>query len=153
FLQGDALWQAAERGEWSNGLAAAAMATELGSEHPLVKHLQSGGKSKLDEPQPMHAILVDYRDGLRGVALKVGNSAIRWNFACQPEGDAAPRATRFHVGPCQNRNLFKALSHAIQTFFRQGTPPYPVERTLLTSGILDAAMDARLAGKPLDTPW
>jgi hypothetical protein len=50
--------------------------------------------------------------------------------------------------------LFKALSHAIQTFFREGNAPYPVERTLLVSGILDAAMDSRIAGdKPLDTPW
>jgi hypothetical protein len=56
------------------------------------------------------------------------------------------------VGPWQNRNLFKALSHAIQTHFRQRQAPYPVERTLLTTGILDAAMDARLAGQPVDTP-
>ena len=87
-----------------------------------------------------------------GTTYKVGDSGIRWNFACQLAGEAKPRATAYYVGPWQNRNLFKALSHAIQVFFRQGKSPYPVERTLLTSGILDAAMDARLAGQAVDTP-
>ncbi len=45
------------------------------------------------------------------------------------------------------------LSHAIQTHFRQGQAPYPVERTLLTTGVLDAAMDSRLAsGRLIQTP-
>lgn len=49
--------------------------------------------------------------------------------------------------------MFKALSHAIQTHFRQRRAPYPVERTLLVTGALDAAMDSRLAGgTPVDTP-
>lgn len=52
-------------------------------------------------------------------------------------------ATAFNVGPWQNRNLFKALSHAIQHHFRTGRAPYPVERTLLVSGVLAAAMQAR----------
>ena len=65
----------------------------------------------------------------------------------------APLATSFHVGPWQNRNLFKALAHAIQTNFRERRPPYPVERTLLTTGALAAAMDSRFEGnRPLDTP-
>ena len=67
-------------------------------------------------------------------------------------GEKGPRATRFYVGPWDNRNLFKALSHAIQTHFRDRRPPYPVERTLLTTGTLAAAMDSRAAGKPLETP-
>ena len=45
-----------------------------------------------------------------------------------------------------DRYLFKALAHAIQTHFREGRAPYPVERTLMTTGILDAAMDSRIRG-------
>jgi hypothetical protein len=152
FLAGPEMWKAAERGAWSTELAAAAMTAELGSNHELVAWLRSGGKQAPNQETPIHGIMIDYRDGLPGVALKVGNSGIRWNFACQLAGESQPRATSFHVGPWQNRNLFKALSHAIQAHFRQGKSPYPVERTLLTSGILDAAMDSRLAGKPVDTP-
>lgn len=153
FLIGEPLWQAAAAGAWSPDLAAAAMAAEVGTDHPIVRFLKSRGKAAADKPVPMHGILVNYRDGLRAIALKVGDDGIRWNFACQLEGEKEPRATMFNVGPWQNRNLFKALSHAIQTHFRQRKSPYPVERTLLTSGILDAAMDSRAAdGKLLDTP-
>jgi hypothetical protein len=84
--------------------------------------------------------------------LKVGRSATRWNFACTLRGDPRPHATRFHVGPWQNRNLFKALAHAIQHHFRTGAAPYPVERTLLVSGVLDASMHSRAAGEVVKTP-
>jgi hypothetical protein len=153
FIEGDPLWKAAEDGRWSADLAAAAMTAEVGPDHELTRLFQSRGKAVTREPVAIHGIVVDYRDGLRGMAMKVGNHGIRWNFACQIAGESAPRATSFYVGPWNNRNLFKALSHAIQTHFRQRKPPYPVERTLLTSGILDAAMDSRLAGgKPIETP-
>jgi hypothetical protein len=146
FLEGEPMWKAAAEGRWSSDLAAAAMAAEVGPDHELVRLFRSRGKTATATPEVIHAIIVDYRDGLRGVAMKVGNNGIRWNFACQLAGETKPLATMFHVGPWQNRNLFKALSHAIQAHFRDGRAPYPVERTLLTTGILDAAMDSRVAG-------
>ncbi len=153
FLEGEPLWRAAEAGAWSADLAAVAMAAEVGPDHELTRLLQSRGKATTDKPTTVHAILVQYRDGLRGVAMKVGDQGTRWNFACRVAGETAPRSTAFYVGVWQNRNLFKALAHAIQTHFRQKKPPYPVERTLLTTGMLDAAMDSRLAGgRPIDTP-
>jgi len=50
-------------------------------------------------------------------------------------------------------NFFSALDHHCETMFLTGKPPYPVERTLLTSGVLSAAVDL-LASKQtrLDTP-
>jgi hypothetical protein len=149
FLEGEELWRRADRGEWSTELADAAMRTELGSTSPGVREL-----AKTPRFAGHHGILVTYRDGLKALVLKFGDDGIRWNFACQVAGEKAPRATRFHVGPWQNRNLFKALSHAIQLHFRERRSPYPVERTLLVSGVLSAAMDSRFAGaKPIDSPW
>ena len=102
-------------------------------------------------PAP-HALLLEYRDGFRATVLKVGSSSTRWNFACRLKGEAKPRASAFYVGPWQNRNLFKGLAHAIQHHFQHGKAPYPVERTLLVTGVLEAAMRSRKAGKPVDTP-
>jgi len=145
FLQGDALWQAAEQGRWSIPLAEAAMATELGRSVPLreVRGVREGAA---------HGILLTYRDGLRGTVLKLGSGTTRWNFACKLAGDPRPRATHFYTGPWGNRNLFQALSHAIQHHFREGRAPYPVERTLLTTGLVAAAMQSRADGRRLETP-
>ncbi len=150
FLEGDALWQAADAGLWSPALAEAAMAAELGEELvPLRKLLQRGPF----QGQPPHGILLTYKDGLRGLVLRIGSSSTRWNFACRLAGSDKPLATHFYVGPWENRNLFKALSHAIQWHFQHGHAPYPVERTLMTTGILDAAMDSRIdSGHPVKTP-
>jgi len=153
FLEAPALFAAAKEGRWSTELAAAAMAAELGADHEITRYVASGGTTPTSGPVPMHGILVEYRDGLRAAALVAGSSAMRWNFACRLKGEDKPRATAYYVGPWQNRNLFKALSHAIQAHFRDKRAPYPVERTLLTTGVLDAAMDSRVAGgKLLDTP-
>ena len=100
-----------------------------------------------------HAIRLTYSDGFKATVVKNGSSSDRWNFACQLKGESSPRACMFFNGPWGNRCLFKALSHAIQHLFRTGVPPYPVERTLLVSGTLDAAMRSHhQAGAAIDTP-
>jgi hypothetical protein len=150
FLEGEALWNAAEAGRWSIALADAAMAAELGDGQPTLRELVS---QPPHNGQPIHGILIEHADGLRAAMLRVGASGIRWNAALQVEGEPAPRATSFHVGPWQNRCLFKALAHAIQTCFREHATPYPVERTLLTTGVLAAAVDSHFGGNALiETP-
>jgi hypothetical protein len=100
-----------------------------------------------------HALLVTYRDGMRGTVLAVGSSPDRWNFACRIGDDATPRATAFFNSPWGNRGLFKALSHAAQRLFIDRREPFPAERTLLTTGMTAAAVHARRApGGAVDTP-
>ena len=107
-----------------------------------------------EPPEAPHGIRVTYKDGLKGLVLRIGRDSTRWNFACRLKGDPKTHATSFYVGPWENRCLFKALSHAIQHHFIHGEAPYPVERTLLVSGVMDAAMHARQKQqeKALDTP-
>lgn len=150
LLEGDAVWKAADEGRWTYSLATAAMQAETGQD--------VGNLAEFIEPSdgmkhPVHAILIKYRDGLRATVLRIGKSSTRWNFACRLAGTPEPLATSFNVGPWENRNLFKALSHAIQTHIRQKRAPYPVERTHLVTGLLTAAMDSRFENqKRLPTP-
>jgi hypothetical protein len=151
FFDGDRLWKAADEGRWSPELADAARATDPDPDRPgsLREVVRAGGFKR-----KIYGILVTYKDGLRGVVLNAARDSTNWHFACKIAGDPSPRATSFYVGPWENRNLFKALAHAIQDFFRDHRAPFPIERTLLTTCALDAAMDSRSRGqKPVTTPY
>lgn len=150
WLEGDAVWQAAKDGRWTYNLAAAAMRAQTGKEVGKLEEYVEPGDGK---HHPPHGFLIKYRDGFRATVLRLGSAANRWCFACRVKGKPEPLATSFYVGPWQNRNLFKALSHAIQTFIREKQSPYPVERTTLVTGMLAAAMDSRFNNhKPVETP-
>jgi len=73
-------------------------------------------------------------------------------FSCKLAGEQRPRATSYYVGPWGNRNLFMALSNAVQQFIVRRESPYPVERTLLTTGMVEAAVRSRAQnGRRIDT--
>jgi hypothetical protein len=145
FLPGEALFRAARRGRWSLDLARAAMRVEFGDQMPDITQ-------PINRIEPW-GILLTYRDGTKGTVLRLGgSSATRWHFACKLAGERTPRVTSHHVGPWRNRCLFMALSHAIQHFFVTRVAPYPVERTLLTTGALEAAVRSRSEHRGLDTP-
>jgi hypothetical protein len=146
YVDGQAFWRAGETGAFSWELVKAALETETGPIHGDIKELL---QTKAWQGQPPHAILIRYKDGLNGAVLRLGASGIRWNFACRLVGDPKPKATRFHVGPWNNRNLFKAFSHAIQHLCVTGQPAYPWERTELTTLTLHEAVESRAAGGTL----
>ena len=147
FLAGDALFDAARRGRWSLLLAQAALAAEFPKNTPAIRRPIPGERAV--EP---HGLLITYRDGFRATMLKIGASSSRWSFACKFGKDDRLHATRFYNGPYGNRCFFMALSHAIQDHFVQRRAPYPIERTLLTTGLTEALMMSRAAGSLLETP-
>jgi hypothetical protein len=131
-LNRERMLAAAKEGRWSLQLASAAMKaeTDFNSQPPLEDPFAA-----LD-----HGFLIDYKDGTRGIVLAIGGGGLRWNFAARLKGDPSPQAFHHYGGPWSNRSLFRALSHAMQLMFVTGKPPYSVERTLLTTGSLDACM-------------
>jgi hypothetical protein len=150
LLEGEDVWKAAEEGRWSYSLASAAMQAAEGKD---VGSLRDFVEPANGTKQGVHAILIKYTDGLRATVLRIGASATRWAFACRVKGQADPLATSFYVGPWQNRNLFKALSHAIQSYILTGRAPYSVERTYLVTGMVAAVMDSKFEkNRPVSTP-
>lgn len=136
YLGHEALWQAAQAGTWSPSLVLAALKTD-----PTLKVTEADLRAFTT-----WGLQLRYRDGLKGMVVKTLGNGTRWHFACRVQGEQQARATSFNAGPWQNRCLFKALSHAIQAHFHQGKAPYPIERTLLTTGMVEAGVESHHRG-------
>jgi len=162
LLHGETLQKALRSGRISQTLVNAAMQAEKAANKKRQPYPNTGkakrpprprNTPKPKRPKGRHAIEVTYKDGFRAAVLTVPSSANRWNFACRLKGDRKPQATMLYNGPWGNRCLFKALSHAIQHLFVTHKQPYPVERTLLVTGVLEAAVRSfNGGGKPVATP-
>ncbi len=100
------------------------------------------------------AFLVEYADGFRGAALILNGHVDDTTIAARIDRPRDPIvSTLMYLPAPPGANFFNPLVLRIEDFFRTGKPPYPVERTLLTGGILDAALDSRLrGGVRLETP-
>jgi len=142
-LAGDAVYQAAREGRFSLNLAEAACAT--------IKDRR--GVSLAEAEKNPVAILVKYRDGTKGTVMLVSRYVgEHWAYAAQVDG--VTQACEFVSSPKSTLAYFSYLGLNAQKMFVTGTPPYPAERALLTSGIVDMAVRSR-AGKGVEikTPF
>jgi hypothetical protein len=93
--------------------------------------------------------LVTYRDGTRGAAVLCEDGVE--GFAAAASGPSHRMACEMHLEPSPYRH-FVFLVRAIEHLVINREEPWPVERTLLTTCLLDAAMHSRHdGGKPVET--
>jgi hypothetical protein len=88
--------------------------------------------------------LFQYNDGLRGAVLMLSNDVGGIAAALQLKGERRLLATRFEERTQPAYPHFAFLLKGIERMMHTGQPSYPVERTLLTSGILDRALTSRV---------
>ncbi|MBM3981873.1 MAG: hypothetical protein FJ304_16700 [Planctomycetes bacterium] len=96
---------------------------------------------------------VEYKDGLRSTMLLLNGLVKDFNFAARIKGQKEPLSVLFHLPPTPNVTYSAALMSKAEEMFVTGNAPYPVERTLLTSGINEAGLKSLAGGeKRLETP-
>ena len=95
------------------------------------------------------AFFIEHTDGLRSTCLVLNGLSSRFLFAARLGGCAEPVACEFWLQE-PTFGHFSYLSNAIIEMFRTGKPPYPVERTVITTGVLSAAMGLALRGREED---
>ncbi len=139
-IEGGAVWAAGRDGLWPRDLADAAEA-----------QIRQRDPGRMEDNCANPAVfLLEYLDGLRAAALMLDGHLKGFGYAARVDGEthgAGFNATGSRHMP------FSYLGLNIQEMFLTGRPQYPVERTLLVSGALDALMESRYRGHVrIETP-
>src|SRR5262245_10434733 len=129
-LQGDAVWKACDEGRISWPLVVEAIGRSPSA---------NIGPIRENVLKPL-AILVEYADGTRGAVLNLIEAVSDFCFAGRMNGQTEPVSFYFDLPQPPGARFFDPLTWHIEQFFQTGKPPYPVERTLLTSTVLDLAL-------------
>jgi hypothetical protein len=153
YLTGRDVWKAGDSGQWSWDLLEAALSRSE-SICPGDVRRNAGSAPIQTFPQiPPIAFMVEYRDGFRGTVLLLNGHVQDFTFAARLKGEVKPASCMFHVPPPPGSRSFDALVMNIEKMLDTGRPPYPVERTLLTTGALDALMTSnQRGGLRVETP-
>ena len=96
---------------------------------------------------------IEYSDGLRAAAFLMTGMVEDFTAAIDLEGRTEPFSVLMNLQNGRPHHHFGCLVKKIEELFETGRAPYPVERSLLTSGMLDFALESRFQGhKKLATP-
>jgi hypothetical protein len=150
-LQGEEMWKALDAGRWSKTLLEAALAL-------VPAHAPGDYRAPTANAKDAGVFLIEYRDGCRAaVAMLNGwvheGDGGAFVFAGQIKGQNKPVATHFYLQQPDPFAHFAYLLRAIDSLIQTGHSPYPVERTLLTTGVLDAVMTSRAEkNRRVETP-
>ncbi len=157
LIDGDAVWEAGEKGAWSHELLEAALSRSdtpcgLTLEDGRTQHLLRSGELQRLVENPS-AYFIEYKDGSRATLLMLNGAVRDYCFAARLKDQRVPVSTQFFLSPTPNVTYSACLIAKIEELFETGAAPYPAERTLLVSGILESCLTSCLQGNArLETP-
>jgi hypothetical protein len=136
-VSGPAVWESAEAGLWPRDLLDA-LEPARRAVNPQARAVQARTNDTL--------FLIHYADGLDAAVAMLGSVGQCFGFAGRRRGAAQPDATVFDLQEGTPFGHFGYLLRAVEQMILTGRPAYPVERTLLTSGLLSALLQSRSEG-------
>jgi len=157
--RGDKFWDACRDNVWPRELMNAALCRS----HTLTP-ARAGFNDifpSLDDMRRLVRDPVAYRyehaDGLKSTMMLMNGLVRDFNFAATLEGTPKPFSTQMYLpmpdGRTTMANFFSPLSNNMEKMFLTGKATYPIERTLLTTGLTAAGVDSLFAGQTrLETP-
>ncbi len=153
MIEGDAVWHAGDNGLFSKELLESALSR---SDSPQGQTIVDGRTQDLvakgELPKLVKnpaAYMIEYRDGLKATLLMLNGAVKDFTFAARVKGPdgSALLSTQFLLSPEPNVTYSACLVRKIEELFEIGKAPYPVERTLLVSGMLESCLTSRLEGQ------
>lgn len=155
--RGDAFWTAHAEGCWSRELVEACLCRS-----PYLTSARPGFNHVFPTLDDMRALVGDpwayqyeHLDGLRCTMIALnGLFGGSWAFAARLKEEGRPLSTYMHLPmPPGLANFFSPLVNNIEQMFLSGEASYPIERTLLTTGLTAAGVESMYQGQVrLETP-
>jgi hypothetical protein len=157
-LRGDAVWKAMDAGSFASGgwdpelfQACLCRSQTLAQPETFSHRKPTTQQARAWVKDPL-AYRFAYNDGTQGTMLLMNGLLDDFTFAARLRGRSEPLSTLFYLPPNPNVVYSAALMSKAEQTFLTGKAPYPVERTLLTSGLVAANIGSLAAGRRVDTP-
>jgi hypothetical protein len=158
-FRGETVWKMLEAGSWKAGgwdpelfescLCRSQTLTQpptFSHRHPTVKQIREWVKDPV-------AYRFEYTDGLKATMLMMNGLVNDFTFAARLKGQGEPLSTLFYLPPRPNVAYSAILMSRAEELFMTGKPSSPIERTLLTTGLVAAGCESLATGqKRLETP-
>src|SRR5262245_14903248 len=145
-FSGDAVWQGFESKTFDTELFDAAwkrLTQPRGDDRPL--------RELVRQPRLFR---LEYADGLRAHLLELNGAAGEWSAAWRYADDGRIDSSLFCTQEGRPAMHFTLLLHGIEQMILTGKPSWNVERTLLTSGALDALLlSLKEEQRRVETPY
>jgi hypothetical protein len=158
-LRGEPVWKAMAAGKWDDGgwdgrlFEACLSRSQTLAQPETFSHRYPTEKQIREKVKEPVAYRIEYADGLKATMLLMNGLVGDFTFAARLKGKSEPLSTLFYLPPTPNVTYSAALMAKVEEMFMSGKAPYPVERTLLTSGLVAAGMQSLASGqKRLETP-
>jgi hypothetical protein len=158
-LRGDAVWKAMAAGSWKAGgwnpelFTACLCRSQTLAQPPTYSDRFPTDNQIREWVKDPVAYRFEYADGLKATMLLLNGLVGDFTFAARLRNRAEPLSTLFYLPPNPNVVYSAALMSKAEEMFLTGKAAYPVERTLLTTGLVAAGMQSLASGqKRLQTP-
>jgi len=156
LIEGNAVWKAMDDGRFSKALLSAALSR---SDTPMGHAVEDGRTEDLIATGELRrlvknpsAYFIEHNDGLKTTLLMLNGALRDFNFAARVKGRGI-LSTQFFLSPTPNVTYSACLVGKIEEMFATGRAPYPAERTLIVSGILESCLTSKIKGNQrLETP-
>lgn len=139
------VWQAGKRGVFDQQLFQAALDRQ---ERKIPK-----GKTIDQVTANPELFVIDYVDGLRVCVFTLNPALADWTAAWRYDGDASIRSLILPLKEERPLMSFAYQVRGIESFMKTGVPAWPIERTILSSGALDALLVSKQKKAPIETPY
>ena len=156
MMEGDAVWKAGAEGRWSKDLLLSALSrSDTPQGHTVAdgrtQDIVATGELQRLVKNPA-AYFIEHKDGLKTTLLMLNGAINDFNFAARVRG-AGVKSCQFFLSPVPNVTYSACLVSKIEEMFETGRAPYPAERTLIVSGILESCLTSKQKGSHrLETP-